>query len=105
MIAESTPFGGIVTEEDAKKDPSAANGAGYAGSTWAGWFTTVLHFIDTFDVRIWTYINCDWDSQPMWQKKHAPGKHWGDTRLQIHADIARWERKCSKRANLSGATI
>ena len=93
MIAESTPFGGIVTEEDAKKNPTATNGAGYMGSTWVGWFTTVLHFIDAFDVKIWSYINCNWESQPMWQKNHAPGKHWGDTRLQIHADIAKHWRE------------
>lgn len=93
MIAESTPFGGIVTEEDAKENPTATNGAGYMGSTWVGWFTTVLHFIDRFDVKIWTYINCDWDRLPMWKKNHAPGKHWGDSRLQVHTDIAKHWRE------------
>ena len=105
MIAESTPFGGIVTAEQAKKDPRAENGAGYIGSTWVGWFTTVLHFIDRFDVRLWTYINCDWDSQPMWRKNRAHGQHWGDTRVQTHSDVAtQWRNEVLKNKKFSWAT-
>ena len=105
MIAESTPFGGIVTTEEAKRDPKAKNGAGYIGSTWVGWFTTVLHFIDRFDVKLWTYINCDWEAQPMWRKNHAPGQHWGDTRVQTHKDVAEnWRKEVLKNKKFSWAT-
>lgn len=104
MIAESTPFGGIVTEQDAKENPTATNGAGYMGSTWVGWFATVLHFIDRFDVKIWTYINCDWDRLPMWKKNHAPGKHWGDSRLQVHSDIAKhWREEVLQKSKFKWA--
>lgn len=82
MIAESTPFGGIVDDEIAAKDPSATNEAGYKQSTWSRWFTPVLSFIERHDVRVWSYINCMWDNQPMWAKRHAPGVHWGDTRIE-----------------------
>jgi hypothetical protein len=34
------------------------------------------------DVRIWSYINCNWDAQPMWQLKHANGVSWGDSRIE-----------------------
>ena len=60
MIAESAPFGGIVT------GVSDVNKAGYKGNTWLKWFTTVIHFIERFDVRLWSYINCDWDALPMY---------------------------------------
>jgi hypothetical protein len=42
----------------------------------------VLAYINRHDVRIWCYINCNWDAQPMWQLNHAPGVYWGDTRIE-----------------------
>ena len=60
MIAESTPFGGIPH----LKDP------------WNEWFVPVLDLIDDYDIAMWSYINCDWESQPMW---HNVG--FGNTRL------------------------
>ena len=82
MIAESTPFGGILDEATARKDPEATNRAGFADSTWSRWFVPVLKYIQRHDVRMWSYINCDWDAQPMWAKLHAPGVYWGDSRVQ-----------------------
>ena len=105
MIAESTPFGGIVTPEEAKKNPNAKNAAGFNGSTWAKWFSTVLHFIDRFDVKLWTYINCDWESQPIWQMHRAPGLHWGDTRLQTHTVVAEsWREQVLRNKKFSWST-
>ena len=35
---------------------------------------------------MWSYINCNWDAQPMWR-----GEDWGDTRAEAHAElIAIW---------------
>jgi hypothetical protein len=82
MIAESTPFGGILDESTVRSHPGAANRAGYRDSTWSRWFVPVLAFIQRHDVRIWSYINCDWDQQPMWAKFHAPGVYWGDSRIE-----------------------
>ena len=66
--------------------------SGYAGVSWNRWFLPVLAFIDKFDIRMWCYINCDWDSFPMWQKNHAPGIYWGDTRIEIYASLRKkWE--------------
>jgi len=36
------------------------------GGAWQ-WFGPVLSFINRHDVRLWSYINCDWDAFPMWQ--------------------------------------
>jgi hypothetical protein len=84
MIAESTPFGGILDADTLRKYPNVTNGAGFQGSTWNAWFIPVLEFIRTRKVRMWSYINCNWDSLPMYQSasNHAPGVRWGDSRLQ-----------------------
>jgi hypothetical protein len=85
MIAESTPFGGIL--DDPVEDPDAVNEAGYKGSTWNSWFIPIIEFIEKHDVKMWNYINCDWDSQAMWQRERAPGVHWGDTRIEMFPGV------------------
>jgi hypothetical protein len=84
MIAESTPFGGIVSseEEEGIGNKSAVNRAGYPGDSWSVWFEPVLSLIERYEIRLWSYVNNDWDSLPMWQKNHAPGVFWGDSRVQ-----------------------
>jgi len=73
MIAESTPFGGI----DTLNDP------------WNDWFEPVLQLIEEYDIAMWSYINCDWNSQPMW---HNVG--FGDTRLSTNATIMKfWKQR------------
>jgi len=94
MIAESAPFGGIVNELEV---PRASNEAGFKGSSWSKWFTPVLAFIEKYDVRIWSYINCNWDSQPMWAKEHSRGESWGDTRIEEYSDVLdRWKLEVLK---------
>ena len=117
MIAESTPFGGIVTgDED--------NEAGVRGSTWNKvpltrldavaipssrhakpsfpmptqplvnkWFSPVLSFINRHDVRVWSYINCDWDSFPMWQVRRSSAPTYGLTSRHTNplADLPMWQ--------------
>lgn len=88
MIAESTPFGGILDEPT---PPDAVNEAGFSGSTWNSWFIPILEFIEKNDIKMWNYINCDWNSQPMWQKERAMNIHWGDTRIEHYSGIKeRW---------------
>ena len=70
MIAESTPFGGV-TED-----------------TWEEWFVPVIRFIEESDVRLWSYIHCDWDAQSMWK-----GVGFGDTRLDSSLAVARGWRE------------
>jgi len=73
MIAESTPFGGI----NKLKDP------------WNNWFEPVLHLIEEHDIAMWSYINCDWTSQPMW---HGAG--FGDARLSVNTTVMRlWQER------------
>jgi hypothetical protein len=74
MIAESTPYGGIVS--------NGSNSAGFVGNSWERWFRHVVSLIDRYDIKMWCYINCDWDAQPMWRVNHAPGQPWGDTRIE-----------------------
>jgi hypothetical protein len=72
MIAESTPYGGI----DQLQDP------------WMEWFQPVLDLIDEYDISMWSYIDCDWISQPMW--KYAG---FGDTRLSNNETVMeKWQQ-------------
>lgn len=69
MIAESSPFDGVTTE-----------------NSWNDWFQEVLDVIERYDVSMWSYINCDWDSQPMW---HDVG--FGDSRISTnHVVLENW---------------
>lgn len=73
MIAESTPFGGIIRLAD----------------PWKDWFEPIMQLIDTHDIAMWSYINCDWDAQPMW---HGVG--FGETRLSTNTTILKlWQRQ------------
>jgi hypothetical protein len=79
MIAESTPFGGIdVASTDIANgyiiDPS--DGRSNGDIIWNIWFQKTIDLIEEYDISMWSYINCDWDSQPMWN-----GIGFGDTRL------------------------
>ena len=69
MIAESTPFGGIdmVSNETREYDLS---------DPWERWYAPTLELIDKWDVKMWSYIDCDWESQPMW---HGVG--FGESRV------------------------
>ena len=63
MIAESSPFGGITNQ-------------------WSHWFQPTMDLIDDYDISMWSYINCDWESQPMW---HNVG--FGESRLSTSPAI------------------
>jgi hypothetical protein len=83
MIAESTPFGGI----DSLQDP------------WNEWFQPCLDLIENYDISMWSYINCAWDSQPMWRNVG-----FGDTRLSINATVmAEWNKKVLRNPRFLGA--
>jgi len=79
MIAESTPFGGI------NGDKLTANQTKYADS-WDRWFQPVFDLIEKYDISMWNYINCDWNSQPMWA--HTG---FGDSRISSNSKVmAKW---------------
>jgi hypothetical protein len=72
MIAESTPFGGV----HVLKDP------------WRDWYHPVLKTINAYDIGMWSYIDCDWDSLSMWN-----GTGFGDSRLAANQTITRlWQK-------------
>ena len=69
MIAESTAFGGITD------------------NSWRNWFAHVQRVIDQYDVRLFSYINTDWEQQVYWK-----GQGWGDTRIEANPKIKKkWE--------------
>lgn len=66
MIAESTPFGGIELKQASEDAESFLANNEYDHDDWTRWFGKVIDIIDRHDVSMWCYINCDWESQPMW---------------------------------------
>ena len=75
MIAESTPFGGMnVTKSSVARKYIEANRNN--SDIWNLWFQKTIDLIDEYDISMWSYISCDWGSQPMWKDIG-----FGDTRL------------------------
>jgi hypothetical protein len=71
MISESTPIGRYTPTAD-------------AGALWDEWYAPVLDFITRQDVRIFSYINANWEGYGNW-----PG--WGDSRVEQNPALeARW---------------
>jgi len=79
MIAESTPFGGI----NLNTTDTVAYGE---NDPWDRWFGKVIDLIERYDIDLFSYINCNWESQPMW---HNVG--FGDTRLSSNKEVlSKW---------------
>lgn len=86
MIAEATPRG----------SDTATGGTGL----WNGWYQTVLNYITTHDVKIFAYINADWDMQSMWS-----GQGWGNSRVQDSPTIRTlWTNEMNKSRWLQSTT-
>jgi hypothetical protein len=84
LIAESTPFGGIANLRIESNRPLVSD---RFNNPWERWFQPVLQFIRENDVAMWSYINCNWDTQPMWR-----GVGFGDTRLSTNETVMRlWQ--------------
>ena len=88
MIAESTPFGGIDLKQASNNAKSFfANNRHDYDDPWDRWFGKVMDIIDKYDISMWCYVNCDWESQPMW---HNVG--FGETRLSSNEFImSKWQ--------------
>ena len=90
MIAESTPFGGMDVLESSNiskgylehSNNSSSSSGSSSNDIWNIWFQKTIDIINKYDISMWSYINCDWDSQPMWK-----GIGFGDTRLSSSEDV------------------
>jgi hypothetical protein len=89
MIAESTPFGGIhVASTDMAQGyiDGSTSDAQNGDILWDLWYQKTIDLIEEYDIAMWSYINCDWESQPLW---HGVG--FGDTRISSSKLVmARW---------------
>ena len=58
------------------------------GDPWERWFSKTLDLINRYDISMWSYINCDWDSQPMWRNVG-----FGETRISSNKDVlTKWRK-------------
>ncbi len=81
FIAEAAPRGSFLD----LIDPDAQ---------WNIWFAPLFRHIEENPdvIKALSYINADWDSQPMWT-----GRGWGDTRIQLSDSISqRWRNKMNE---------
>lgn len=86
MIAESTPFGGMQVTPPSDLNITLQESD---GDVWDLWFQPTLDLIEKYDISMWSYINCDWDSQKMWN-----GVGFGDTRISSNAKVMqKWQEK------------
>jgi len=86
MIAESTPFGGIELKQASK---AAKENIDETSDPWDRWYGQVIDVINKYDVSMWCYINCDWESQPQW---HNVG--FGETRLSSNTEVmTKWHEQ------------
>ena len=86
FIAESAPRGYFLTHDEGSQ-------------VWKDWYEPYFAHIEKhLDViRAVSYINCNWDVQPMWK-----GQNWGDTRLQGSGYLReKWLEKLAEPAYLS----
>jgi hypothetical protein len=91
MIAESTPFGGMNGQAPITTSGGSTNSniSWTENDVWELWYQPTLDLIEDYDIGMWSYINCDWDSQPMWD-----GVGFGDTRLSSSRDVMeRWQNQ------------
>lgn len=78
MIAEATP--------KADFEPSLGEAA------WTGWYGPTFDFIEAHNVKLFSYINADWESQTLWT-----GQGWGDTRVQSNETaLENWKAKLAE---------
>lgn len=81
FIAESTPRGHFLDKEGGEQ-------------LWKEWYEPFFcHMEQNSDViRAFSYINCDWDAQPMWK-----GQNWGNSRIETNAYIKKkWQKQMRK---------
>ncbi len=86
FIAESTPRHHFFTNEDGKE-------------LWESWFSDYFNHIESNSdiIRAISYINCNWDAQPMWD-------NWGDTRLQVDDFLLKqWQQKMAEPRYINAA--
>jgi hypothetical protein len=87
VIAESTPQG-----YDLSALTYSANGSQFqgvnAGDVWNQWFQPYFAFVHANQsvIRAVSYIDANWNDQPMWQTSSNNG-YWGDSRVQQNAQI------------------
>lgn len=92
IIAESTPFGGIELKQVSNDVKLFLARGRYEQNDWDRWFGKVMDIINQYDVDMFCYINCDWESQPMW---HNVG--FGETRLSSNAHVmSQWHEQIVK---------
>ncbi|HBA84258.1 MAG TPA: hypothetical protein DCZ95_09220 [Verrucomicrobia bacterium] len=85
MIAESTPYG-VQTI--------------YGAYSWSEWFWPIFNFIEKYDVKMFSYINSDWEELPMFQ-----GQGWGNARIEADSYVqGKWLQRMSNSVYMHAST-
>lgn len=91
FIAEATPQGYDLSDQTYSQnglERRAAPASAIAEQWFEPYFALITDSLDV--VRAATYINADWDAQPMWGPPYANG-YFGDSRVQANPELlSRW---------------
>jgi len=68
--------------------------------SWDGWFEPLFAWIHRNNVKAFSYINQNWDAQPMWHDPSCKNPiDWGDTRVQAPGStvLKAWQKTVRER--------
>ena len=97
IIAEASPQGYDLNEMTQSNISSVWDGESGANKkpvtsaqVWQEWYAPFFTFIHNNKdvIKVVSYINADWDSQPLWSAPYSGG-YWGDSRVQMNAEISK----------------
>jgi hypothetical protein len=89
FVAEAAPQGFDFSAMTYSPNPDGSQKVPVTtADAWSMWFSPYFAFIHAnLDVvRAATYIDADWDAQPMWAAPYTNG-YWGDTRVQVNPSL------------------
>ncbi len=75
-------------------------------NSWNGWFSPVFNWIETNNVKAFSYINQNWVRQGLWQAGCGTGSDWDNTRVQQPETrvLRQWRAKISESRYLNAST-
>ena len=114
MIAESSPQGYDISEDDVIDRRSVGGADGPVGANsvvktsqevWDEWYQPYFDYIYANDeIRAVAYINANWDAENLWNAPYENG-YWGDARIEENTLITtNWKAEMAKSTWIHGSS-
>jgi hypothetical protein len=89
----------VIIAESTTQPPELANPA-----RWKTSLKRIARIVRDFEVAYWVYISTSWHWQSPPEYQFRDTKIWGDTRLEVNQDVAKWWSECVLHAPFVPAT-